>query len=99
MTQFLTHMCLRPVTPFVSFNCCRLVKGNPPTQVGLVDAIVYSRSTSVDVGLVNLLTPGQSQLHEDDDHLVGNEDESLSRCQCCQTLTSSVFRLANEFIN
>jgi hypothetical protein len=76
----------------------RWSKNDPPSKVGLVDAIVYGKNPSADARLVNALLPaGQTHLHEDSDHL--GVDESLSRCQCCQTLTSSVFRLVDGSVS
>jgi hypothetical protein len=62
-----------------------------PTQKSLVDAIVYSSSTYKDYDLVNALLPKQTQAHENP-FFIYNGDETLSRCQCCQTKNMSVYR-------
>ena len=96
-----TRRCLQTTSCVVIGVClflmsfhCRWSTNEPPSKVGLVDAIVYGNKLSSDTDLVTALLPaGQTQLHENSGHLDNNVDESLSRCQCCQTLLSSVFRL------
>ncbi|XP_068100493.1 uncharacterized protein [Hyperolius riggenbachi] len=51
----------------------------PLTVDGLVDAVVYVSQAGDDASdLLNVLTPGQEAVHEDEKFFV--EDESLSRC-------------------
>ena len=58
----------------------------------LVDAVVYSRSGTIDTALVNALLPNQFQIREDDSfHAM---DESISRCYGLYPRNSSAFKLA-----
>jgi hypothetical protein len=70
----------------------RFPDGSVPTQKGLVDAIVYSSDTYVDSDLVNALLPNQTQAYENPSFIYDG-DESLSRCQCCQTNSMSSFKI------
>nr|XP_006821856.1 PREDICTED: uncharacterized protein LOC100367085 [Saccoglossus kowalevskii] len=59
--------------------------GIKPKPDNLVDAVVYSTTDSTDSYLLDVLLPGQSYIHVNDD--------SISRCICCPELQSSAFRL------
>ncbi|XP_040295229.1 uncharacterized protein LOC121007399 [Bufo bufo] len=64
----------------------------PVTEDGLVDAVVYVSQAKDDAsGLLNVLTPGQEAVHEDEKFLV--EDESLSRCYGFAPLDHSSFQI------
>ena len=71
--------------------CCRFPDGSLPTRKGLVVAIVCSANTQVNYDLVNALLPNQTQAYEKS-FFIYNEDETLSRCQCCQANNTSDFR-------
>ena len=62
-----------------------------PTSSGLVDAVVYSNSSTSAVTLLALLTPGQVQVKEDATFRVG--DETISRCLSNKTRDLSAFSL------
>lgn len=70
----------------------RFPVGATPNQTGLVDAVVYSKDSNSDAGLLRALVPGQSQLREDDRAYA--EDESLTRCHNKQPRNQSAFILA-----
>ncbi|XP_069840286.1 uncharacterized protein [Dendropsophus ebraccatus] len=65
---------------------------SPVTSDGLVDAVVYVSQARDDAsGLLNVLTPGQQAIREDERFLV--EDESLSRCHGFTPLDHSKFKI------
>ncbi|CAH1244720.1 Hypp7367 [Branchiostoma lanceolatum] len=64
--------------------------GMTVTTVGLVDAIVYSRTEGqTATGLTSVLTPGQDVAHEDE--YFHTWDESLSRCRGTEPFVTSQF--------
>ena len=63
--------------------------GMEPTNIDLVDAIVYGSENTNSDKLLYILLPDQTQVIEDQKFMEG--DESIVRCQCCQPLDSSVY--------
>lgn len=64
----------------------------PVTADGLRDVIVYVSQARDDAsGLLNVLTPGQEAVHEDERFIL--EDESLSRCQGLKPLDHSAYQI------
>eukprot|EP00118_Oscarella_pearsei_P002112 m.9566 g.9566 ORF g.9566 m.9566 type:complete len:1358 (+) comp21435_c0_seq2:23-4096(+) len=76
-------------------NAASFPSGTAPSNVSLIDAVVYSKSDAIDNVLVTALLPhlpGQNQIKEDESfHAYG--DESINRCLDLQLLNSSVFKL------
>uniref|UniRef100_A0A6J0VBA8 LTD domain-containing protein n=1 Tax=Pogona vitticeps TaxID=103695 RepID=A0A6J0VBA8_9SAUR len=65
----------------------------PVTAEGLVDAVVYTARGSYRAEkLLDILTPGQSILYENDSH--STQDESLSRCRSLRPRDHSSFQVA-----
>ncbi|XP_056391044.1 uncharacterized protein LOC130284591 isoform X2 [Hyla sarda] len=68
------------------------IVNKPVTNDGLVDAVVYVSQARDDAsGLLNVLTPKQQAICEDERFLV--EDESLSRCHGFTLLDHSSFKI------
>ncbi|XP_070578841.1 uncharacterized protein [Ptychodera flava] len=64
----------------------------PVTDLNLIDAVVYGTNDNPDLELLDALLPGQHQVNENSNFKP--EDHSISRCECCQALNSSVYGLA-----
>lgn len=66
-------------------------QGQAPTNDNLQDAVVYGSQDVINKVFIDTLLPGQKQITEDQGFLSG--DESIIRCQCCNPLQTSAFKL------
>ena len=64
-----------------------------PKKEGLIDVVVYGTGDQDDRTLLAVLAPGQRQVNEDWAH--HEEDESISRCSCCQQRNLTAFTVTH----
>eukprot|EP00057_Strongylocentrotus_purpuratus_P033678 XP_792358.3 PREDICTED: LOW QUALITY PROTEIN: uncharacterized protein LOC587541 [Strongylocentrotus purpuratus] len=67
--------------------------GMPATSQGLLDAVVYGDMNRQSMTLLRQLLPDQAQVTVNASFYQGAE--SISRCECCQPLLSSAYKLSH----